>query len=115
MMLPQTVVEAWFAALYRDHEHFVDPDSFLPERWLDDDDKDERFARDRRDVFMPFGTGPRACPGKVYVFLWAPPLWDCVFLHLSTIFTFSSWGVHNMTRVTEHYATVLPIVLVASL
>jgi cytochrome P450 len=73
MMLPQTVVEAWFAALYRDHEHFVDPDSFLPERWLDGDDKDERFARDRRDVFMPFGTGPRVCPGKVYVFLCTSP------------------------------------------
>jgi hypothetical protein len=114
MMLPQTVVEAWFAALYRDHEHFVDPDIFLPERWLDGDDKDERFARDKKDVFMPFGTGPRVCPGKVYVFLWLPLFGTVSFCIFQPSSSFRV-GVHNMTRDAKHYATVLPIVLVASL
>ena len=114
MILSQTVVEAWLAALYRDHEHFVDADSFIPERWLDGDDKVERFTRDRKDVFMPFGTGPRVCPGKVYV-LSTLPLSITAFLFLSTVSIISPLGVHNMTRVADYYGTALPIVLFASL
>ncbi|KAI9727248.1 MAG: hypothetical protein M1828_006867 [Chrysothrix sp. TS-e1954] len=34
-----------------------DPDCFRPERWLGDDE----FADDHREVFHPFGYGPRVC------------------------------------------------------
>ena len=40
--------------------NFTDPDSFVPERWLND----ERYANDNREVFQPFSVGPRACIGR---------------------------------------------------
>lgn len=45
---------------YRSAENFRFPDSFMPERWL----QDERFADDKRAVLQPFSTGPRNCIGK---------------------------------------------------
>ncbi|KDN64878.1 putative cytochrome P450 [Colletotrichum sublineola] len=41
--------------------NFVDPDEFLPERWLGED---TRFSNDRPNASLPFGTGPRVCIGK---------------------------------------------------
>ncbi|KAK2040152.1 cytochrome P450 [Colletotrichum somersetense] len=41
--------------------NFIDPDEFLPERWLGED---ARFAGDRPNASLPFGTGPRVCIGK---------------------------------------------------
>jgi cytochrome P450 len=42
--------------------HFEAPDAFRPERWLDA----ERPAADAHDTraFLPFGAGPRFCPGR---------------------------------------------------
>ncbi|KAJ3494886.1 hypothetical protein NLG97_g3787 [Lecanicillium saksenae] len=52
-----TYVESWGCAVYRDPAHFAEPDAFIPERWLGD----SRFAGDKRNVFLPFGNGPRDC------------------------------------------------------
>ncbi|KAF2691688.1 cytochrome P450 [Lentithecium fluviatile CBS 122367] len=41
--------------------NFYEPDMFLPERWLGEDDK---FTHDRLNASLPFGTGPRVCIGK---------------------------------------------------
>jgi cytochrome P450 len=41
--------------------NFYEPDMFRPERWLGED---ERFAHDRLNASLPFGTGPRVCIGK---------------------------------------------------
>ncbi|KAK6066567.1 cytochrome P450 [Seiridium cupressi] len=41
-------------------EHFKDPESFIPERWLGD----PRFASDRRQAIQAFSWGPRNCIGK---------------------------------------------------
>ncbi|KAK3344487.1 cytochrome P450 [Lasiosphaeria hispida] len=41
--------------------NFHEPDMFLPERWLGDD---ERFSKDHLNASLPFGTGPRVCIGK---------------------------------------------------
>ncbi|AGO84286.1 Cytochrome P450 [Pandoravirus salinus] len=46
----------------RSPRHWTDPDAFRPERWLADECSrgDARALR----ASLPFGTGPRACPGR---------------------------------------------------
>ena len=43
-------------------EHFADAASFRPERWLDAEP--QRSASSANRVSMPFGAGPRVCPGR---------------------------------------------------
>ncbi|KAF4472377.1 Isotrichodermin C-15 hydroxylase [Fusarium albosuccineum] len=51
-------VPHWSA--YRSDTNFLEPDSFIPERWLGD----PRFASDNKAVLQPFSMGPRNCIGK---------------------------------------------------
>ncbi|RDA83024.1 hypothetical protein CP532_0091 [Ophiocordyceps camponoti-leonardi (nom. inval.)] len=46
--------------------NFLEPDSFIPERWLSTSHPryQERFASDNRAVFKPFSFGPRDCIGR---------------------------------------------------
>ncbi|KAJ4851190.1 hypothetical protein Tsubulata_000518 [Turnera subulata] len=44
-------------------EYFVDPEKFDPSRYDDDDSRSKRL---RAFTFVPFGGGPRMCPGKEY-------------------------------------------------
>ncbi|KAF2833080.1 cytochrome P450 [Ophiobolus disseminans] len=46
-------------ALHRDPRHFVRPEEFVPERWLD---RPELVLR--KEAFIPFATGPYNCAGK---------------------------------------------------
>ena len=43
-------------------ENFHDPQAFLPERWLDADSHAGETHNPK--AFMPFGGGPRYCPGR---------------------------------------------------
>ena len=43
--------------------HFTDPQEFRPERWLAGDGPG-RAAGSAKRVAMPFGAGPRTCPGR---------------------------------------------------
>lgn len=45
---------------HRDRKIFPNPDSYVPERWLDQSER----TKEMRDVFIPFTTGPRACIGR---------------------------------------------------
>src|SRR6185436_12558049 len=58
----------WVAVLTRppatDGEHFADPATFRPERWLGD----PRGAHDP-SAHVPFGSGPRICPGRTLALL----------------------------------------------
>ncbi|KAI9706381.1 MAG: hypothetical protein M1836_003386 [Candelina mexicana] len=47
-------------AAYQSARNFLDPQSFIPERWLDD----PRFASDHKSVLQPFSIGARNCIGK---------------------------------------------------
>ena len=57
-------VSPWAAT--RSRLNFHDPDSFRPERWLQND---EIFSKDHLDASLPFGTGPRVCIGRNLVHL----------------------------------------------
>ncbi|KAE8153133.1 benzoate 4-monooxygenase cytochrome P450 [Aspergillus avenaceus] len=46
--------------VHRDPTLFPKPDSYIPERWLDNSET----AKDMRAAFIPFTTGPRACIGR---------------------------------------------------
>lgn len=45
--------------MFHDPRYFVEPDVFIPERWLD---RPELVLR--KDAFNPFMTGPYNCAGK---------------------------------------------------
>ncbi|KAG9511998.1 benzoate 4-monooxygenase cytochrome P450, partial [Aureobasidium melanogenum] len=51
-------VSQW--AANRSASNFVDPDVFIPERWLGD----IRYQNDQRATVQPFSVGPRNCLGK---------------------------------------------------
>ncbi|HKX40002.1 MAG TPA: cytochrome P450 [Burkholderiaceae bacterium] len=49
-----------------DERHFPDPQAFRPERWLSDSGD---AASSAKRVSMPFGAGPRVCPGRYLALL----------------------------------------------
>ncbi|TGO27603.1 hypothetical protein BPAE_0039g00130 [Botrytis paeoniae] len=55
-------VNQWSA--YHSAANFALPDQFLPERWLDDNISNPRFASDKRGVVQLFSVGPRNCLGQ---------------------------------------------------
>ena len=54
-----TVVQMPMYAMSRDHDNWVKPEEFLPERWYS---KPELIRE--KDAFFPFSTGPYGCIGK---------------------------------------------------
>jgi cytochrome P450 family 6 len=46
--------------MQNDPEFFPDPDNFIPERFDDDNQKNQ-------DIYMPFGEGPRQCIGEFMI------------------------------------------------
>lgn len=49
-------------------QHLPDPCSFKPERWLGEGDPAQAATSPKR-VSMPFGAGPRVCPGRYLALL----------------------------------------------
>lgn len=49
--------------------HFPQPDAFDPARWLDHPADAAAAASSPRRVAMPFGAGPRVCPGRYLAML----------------------------------------------
>ena len=48
--------------------HFPNPETFEPERWLADGGPHAAASSAKR-VSMPFGAGPRVCPGRYLALL----------------------------------------------
>jgi cytochrome P450 len=47
-----------FFSIMRSSDNWKDADKFVPERWFEPE-----AASKEKDVFVPFGLGPRSCPG----------------------------------------------------
>ena len=60
-ILQQTSVYVSQFSANHSSRNFTEPDSFIPERWIGED---ERFAKDETSVWNPFSFGPRNCIGK---------------------------------------------------
>lgn len=58
----QTSCAVYQLAASRLEINFARPNTFLPERWLDD--APAEFSQDRREIYQPFSVGPRNCIGK---------------------------------------------------
>lgn len=56
----QTILGVWQYSVYHDPTKFRLPDSFIPERWLEDS---KGFENDDRDLVQNFSYGPRNCVG----------------------------------------------------
>lgn len=52
-----------------DARHFGQPEAFQPERWLRGDDAAQADAASGKRISMPFGAGPRICPGRYLALL----------------------------------------------
>ncbi|VDH98564.1 cytochrome P450, family 49, subfamily A [Mytilus galloprovincialis] len=55
-----TIVEFCNFVLFKSPDHFVDPEEFLPERWL----RDGSAHNIHPYLLTPFGHGPRMCAGR---------------------------------------------------
>ncbi|KAK1570070.1 cytochrome P450 [Colletotrichum navitas] len=54
----RVMISQW--PMYRDKKRFVQPDDFIPERFLDD----PKFKDEDKGALQPFGYGPRNCIGR---------------------------------------------------
>jgi len=55
----RTIVAVHQWSAYHSPKNFLDPDKFVPERWLGD----PKYENDKRGVVHPFSMGPRNCIG----------------------------------------------------
>ncbi|KAL8917286.1 MAG: hypothetical protein Q9172_005912 [Xanthocarpia lactea] len=99
-----TIVSVPQWAAYRSSANFTSPSSFVPERWLIDENQSEMsnralspYTADRRDGFYPFSLGSHNCPGKTLA-----------FLELRLILTKLLWHF-DLTRASEADADELPV------
>ncbi|KAF9877225.1 trichothecene c-15 hydroxylase [Colletotrichum karsti] len=65
-----TILGIWQYSIYHNPAKFLLPDSFIPDRWLDD----KRFDYDEKALHQPFSYGPRNCIGMKCVSLVFKPL-----------------------------------------
>lgn len=56
------MISQW--VMHRNPKYFNNPEAFQPERWADDLEK-----KLPRDVYIPFGDGPRICIGKGFALM----------------------------------------------
>ncbi|RFU81695.1 cytochrome p450 3a17 [Trichoderma arundinaceum] len=61
-----TKISLYQRATYNSPEHFAEPDSYIPERWLPESHPlyNPKFKDDNHAVFKPFSFGSRDCIGK---------------------------------------------------
>lgn len=58
-----TVISCLPYAYHRNPSVFPNPDKFIPERWLVDNEEDKKRVKQQAKYMMPFGKGVRMCLG----------------------------------------------------
>ena len=51
-------------AIHHDPRYWKDPDAFIPERWLDDPDRNDVRGQKVKEAYRPFEQGARNCIGQ---------------------------------------------------
>ncbi|WP_275785827.1 cytochrome P450 [Pararhizobium gei] len=69
--------------LHRHKQFWPEPDAFAPRRWLDQTDAPAKTS------FMPYGIGPRACPGSRFATTELTEITRLMLLHTKLGLTFS--------------------------
>ena len=59
-----TKISVHMLTVNRSEKHFTDPDSFAPERWLEEGERPARYRRDRLSASKPFAVGYHSCIGR---------------------------------------------------
>jgi cytochrome P450 len=57
-----TTVSVYSWAATHSESNFMDPEMFVPERWMED--RPVKYEADKRDASQPFSLGPRGCIGR---------------------------------------------------
>lgn len=78
---------------------FKDPDQYLPERWLNDNNKSSCRSSDAGgNIVVPFGIGKRQCPGRRFVemelILILAKVIGVIFIF--NLFQFTQCNLHNL-------------------
>uniref|UniRef100_T1JBP5 Cytochrome P450 n=1 Tax=Strigamia maritima TaxID=126957 RepID=T1JBP5_STRMM len=82
-------------ALHRDPEIFSQPEKFMPERFINEDNTVKRV-----DELIPFSAGRRQCPGEALARMQ-------LFLYLTTFLQHFTFTKHNDVVLDYEYALVL--------
>lgn len=61
---PETVVIIPSFSIHRDPEYYPEPEKFIPERFSEENGGTKKYQN--AGVYMPFGDGPRTCPGMKF-------------------------------------------------
>ncbi|KAF1840748.1 cytochrome P450 [Cucurbitaria berberidis CBS 394.84] len=93
--------------IYRDPRNFVDPDSFIPERWTDRPD----LVLDK-SAFHPFSTGPYSCAGKGLAMMELRSVVGRVLDEFDIVLPEGFVSEHYFEDIKEHFTAGPPRLLV---
>src|SRR5208283_3151579 len=110
----QTAVLVLLRPAAVDPDNFFDPLAFRPERWLEDSMRPHNVS-----AYMPFGSGPRMCPGRSLALLQMKTLLSMLYKNFDVDrvgdsadvselygFTMSPTGLRARLRSRPHQAPV---------
>ena len=87
------------------HKHFPQPEQFDPQRWLENCDGIASATAAKR-VSMPFGAGPRVCPGRFLALLEMKMVLAMLLIHFEIVSVY----VDGAALPREHLAfTMAPV------
>ncbi len=81
-------------------EHFAAAKAFRPERWLKPDTENSQITPHQKKAFLPFGNGPRFCPGRYLAMIEIKALFSKVLSEYSFTLPEASEPIQEMFQFT---------------